>query len=180
MTSGPASRVTADSEPTVLDHASMQVWGERVGMLARRHRLLVALDGPLGAGKTTLVQAACRGAGYQGIVTSPTYALIHRYDLPEAAALYHADLFRIEDASDLLELGWEDLLDGRSAVFVEWAERAGDALPPDRWEIRLAAGPTRHARTVTFTSLGAAPPVPAPSVAASNSALAADAARSAG
>jgi tRNA threonylcarbamoyladenosine biosynthesis protein TsaE len=103
--------------------------------------------GPLGAGKTTLVQAACEGAGVAGPVTSPTFTLVHRYGVEHP--IYHADLYRIEDPAELPGIGWEDLTAGDAPVFVEWAERAGDRLPLDRWEVRLSiaeAGSVREVR----------------------------------
>lgn len=81
---------------------------------------VVALEGPLGAGKTTLVQALARALGFAGRVTSPTYTLIHLYPTPEGP-LVHADLYRLQDPAPLLpEL--EALKEGARLVLVEWGE----------------------------------------------------------
>lgn len=148
----------------VFDEPELVRWGRALGEAAVRHGVFVALHGPLGAGKTRLTQAACAGAGVREAVTSPTYTLVHWYG-GERGSVAHADLYRIRDASELPAIGWEELEAHPGAVFVEWAERAGGELPPDRWEIRLgfAAGGAR--RRVTARALGDAPPLPGPAAA---------------
>jgi len=145
-----------------LDEAGLRRWGRALGCAAAREPVFVALDGPLGAGKTTLVQAACAGLGVSEAVTSPTFTLVNRYR-GAAGPVMHADLYRIERSEELVELGWDDLLRGDAPVFVEWAGRAGDALPADRWEIGLAIGKGGATRLVDARVAGGAPPIPAPS-----------------
>jgi tRNA threonylcarbamoyladenosine biosynthesis protein TsaE len=124
-------------------------WGERFGAAARPP-LVVAISGEVGAGKTTLIQAICRGYGVTAAVTSPTFTLVHEYAVSGRAAaerVYHLDLYRLADTAtppaDLLApLGWEDILDARAVVLVEWPEHAGDRLPPERTTIRLATIPS--------------------------------------
>ena len=86
---------------------------------------VVALCGNLGAGKTTLARGILAGLGHQGDVASPTFPIVIPYDhlsLP----VWHVDLYRIEDAAELDELGLDEALsDG--ALLVEWPERAGTA-----------------------------------------------------
>lgn len=90
---------------------------------------LVTLRGDLGAGKTTIVQAICRGLAVTEPVTSPTFALIHEYAAP-AARVVHCDLYRLETPRDVMSLGLDDLLSDPSAILlVEWPERAGALLP---------------------------------------------------
>lgn len=143
-----------------LDERALEAWGRAIGAVAVPGRVFVALYGPLGAGKTTLVRAACAGAGLGEPVTSPTFTLVQRY--ADGAPVYHVDLYRIERASELVELGWDDLESGDNAVFVEWADRAWNRLPPDRWEIRLSFSPGGGARNVEARRKGTAPPIPAP------------------
>lgn len=84
----------------------------------------VAIDGPLGAGKTVLCKGILRGLGYGGEVASPSYALVHHYDTPDVAiAIAHADLYRIEDDDEFDELGLAEE-QGERITLVEWAERA--------------------------------------------------------
>lgn len=144
-----------------LGRPSLRAWAARLGTAAEEAGALIALLGPLGAGKTTLVQAACEALGVVEPVLSPTYTLVHRYR-GEAGAVWHVDLYRIESPAELPELGWDDLLDSGEPVFVEWAERAGPELPADRWEVRLGPGTAPDRRTVEVRARGAAPAPPSP------------------
>jgi tRNA threonylcarbamoyladenosine biosynthesis protein TsaE len=97
---------------------------------------LIALHGDLGTGKTTFVQALCRGYGVEGGVTSPTFALVHEYDAPRSP-VYHLDLYRLAGPADLTNLGWDDIVSAPALVVVEWAERAGRRLPADAMHFRF-------------------------------------------
>jgi tRNA threonylcarbamoyladenosine biosynthesis protein TsaE len=118
-----------------LTEAELVAWGERFGRAARPP-LVVGLTGELGAGKTTLVRAICRGYGVAGDVTSPTYALVHEYDAARSPVL-HLDLYRLERESDLTNIGWDDILASGALVLVEWPERAGAAMPADAVALEL-------------------------------------------
>lgn len=98
---------------------------------------LVALQGGLGAGKTTLARAVLRAATGDPalIVPSPTFTLVEIYDTPRGA-FWHFDLYRLEAAEQVLELGWEEArVDG--VTLVEWPERLGPLLPVDRLTVSL-------------------------------------------
>lgn len=89
---------------------------------------LVTLSGPLSAGKTTLVRGLLRGLGHQGDVPSPSFAIVQPYELLEPP-IWHVDLYRIENAADLAELGLDDIRES-GVLIVEWPEHAGaDAFP---------------------------------------------------
>src|ERR1700726_476017 len=94
----------------------------------------VALSGDLGAGKTTFVRAMIAHlSGDSAIeVPSPTFTLVQHYDLPRFT-LVHADLYRLSGASELAELGLDDVPD--AVVAMEWPDRAGGELPADRIDI---------------------------------------------
>ncbi len=80
----------------------------------------VALFGTLGAGKTTLARGVLRGLGFEGDVASPTFPIVQTYDT--VPPLWHVDLYRIEEAGELAELGLDDArLD--AALLIEWPER---------------------------------------------------------
>lgn len=98
-------------------------WGEALGAQLLP-RAIVTLEGELGSGKTTLVQAICRGYGVRESVTSPTFALMHEYHAPRSAVL-HLDLYRLEGPHELANIGWEDAFTSGAVVLIEWPERAG-------------------------------------------------------
>src|SRR5262249_28463198 len=113
------------------------------------------LSGDLGAGKTTFVRALIRylGGDTNIDVPSPTFTLMQVYDLPQFP-LVHADLYRLADAAELAELGFEDLPEG-AVVLLEWPDRAAGLLPRDRIDIALTLAPKlklqfRHARVTGY------------------------------
>jgi tRNA threonylcarbamoyladenosine biosynthesis protein TsaE len=114
----------------------------------------VCLYGPLGAGKSTLARALVRAlTDAAAEVPSPTFTLVQTYegqDFPIA----HFDLYRLERPEDAYEIGLDEALEA-GAVVIEWPERLGQALPPDRLTIHLAFGESDGARTVRTLGTGA-------------------------
>ena len=100
---------------------------------------VVTLSGPLGVGKTALARGILHAAGHAGEVASPTFAIVQPYDeLP--LPIWHCDLYRLEDASELDELGLDEALtDG--ALLIEWPERAGAAAWPQALRLFLSFAP---------------------------------------
>jgi len=87
----------------------------------------VAINGPLGAGKTVLCAGILSGLGFEGEVASPSYAIVHSYEPPDVlVAVAHVDLYRLDNADELDELGLADERSERITL-VEWAERFGSA-----------------------------------------------------
>ena len=121
-----------------LDRASLVAWGEAFGRAARAP-LVVTLTGELGAGKTTLAQAICRGYGVRDEVTSPTYSIVQEYE-SDRTPVYHLDLYRLRGPEELANIGWDDVIVADALVLIEWPERAGAYLPP-HVPIRLAHDP---------------------------------------
>jgi tRNA threonylcarbamoyladenosine biosynthesis protein TsaE len=97
----------------------------------------VAFHGSLGAGKTTLIRALVRVLhGTDAAVSSPTFVFRQRYE--GAPPVEHLDLYRLEDRSELDELGLEDAFGPDRVTFVEWAERAPELIPSGAIELRIA------------------------------------------
>lgn len=121
---------------------------------------VITLSGDLGAGKTAAARALIRylASDPEIEVPSPTFTLAQSYELPVFPLIY-ADLYRINDATELEEIGLSPLPDG-VVVLIEWPERAPSALPPDRIEIafshRPALGSTARAAEITGHGKGAA------------------------
>jgi tRNA threonylcarbamoyladenosine biosynthesis protein TsaE len=118
-----------------LTENELKNWGEELGRGASPP-LLITLTGDLGVGKTTLAQSICSGYGVVDEVTSPTYALVHQYSAPRSA-VFHIDLYRIESADQLTNIGWDEIVSARALILVEWPERAGNRLPEDHLSIDL-------------------------------------------
>lgn len=92
--------------------------------------MVLALEGDLGAGKTCFVSGLARGLGYDGEVSSPTFALINEY-VGGRIPLYHFDMYRVSSWDDLYSTGFFDYLETEGALAVEWSENIAAALPED-------------------------------------------------
>ncbi|MEQ1867013.1 MAG: tRNA (adenosine(37)-N6)-threonylcarbamoyltransferase complex ATPase subunit type 1 TsaE [Micropepsaceae bacterium] len=120
---------------TVLDltsEAETEALGRRIAD-ALRPGDMVALYGGLGAGKTALARSIVRRFLPQEDVPSPTFTLVQTYETP-AFAIWHVDLYRLKDKSELTELGLDEAMDA-GVLLVEWPERMAELLPRDRLDI---------------------------------------------
>ncbi len=121
--------------------------------------LLVALIGPLGAGKTVFAKGLAEGLGLDpAVVASPTFVIASEYTAPDGRRLAHIDLYRVESAAELETAGFLDWLEPGVLVAVEWADRLPEALPADRLELRLSrpdAETSAESRTLHAKALGA-------------------------
>lgn len=108
---------------------------------------VIACCGPVGAGKTTLIQGFAEGLGVgeEAYVRSPTFILMHEYHgrLP----LYHFDFYRLSQASEVYDLGFEEYCDAGGVVMIEWAEKFPEVLPAHRLELVLRMVST-HSRVI--------------------------------
>lgn len=115
-------------------------------------RKVFALRGELGAGKTTLIKAMCRKLGVEEQAASPSFAIVHEYQgrdgegADRSERVYHFDLYRLKDASELEAIGFHEYLDSGAYCFVEWPELAAGQLPADTVNLRI--GLAGEARTV--------------------------------
>jgi tRNA threonylcarbamoyladenosine biosynthesis protein TsaE len=101
---------------------------------------VVALIGPLGSGKTVLVQGICSGLGVDQAVTSPSFVIINEYPgrLEDSPIwIYHFDLYRLENVEEFIKLGYEEYFYGKGITLIEWAEKVNPFLPKKRWEVYL-------------------------------------------
>ena len=112
---------------------------------------VVAYEGGLGMGKTAFTRGLAAGLGYKGRVTSPTFTIVNEYEggrLP----LFHFDMYRLNSADDLFDIGWEDYLARGGVCAVEWSERVADALPEGTIFVDIARGAEgEDSRVITVT-----------------------------
>ena len=103
---------------------------EAVGQAVAKHLTpgtVLAYEGDLGAGKTAFTRGLAKGLGAADRVTSPTYTIVNEY-LTGRLPLFHFDMYRLESADDLWDIGWEDYLERGGVCAVEWSENVKDAL----------------------------------------------------
>jgi tRNA threonylcarbamoyladenosine biosynthesis protein TsaE len=96
---------------------------------------VVALQGPLGSGKTCFTQGLAAGLGIEEPVTSPTYTIIAEYS--GTMPLYHIDAYRLRDEEDFFDLGVEEILYGTGVTVIEWSERIPGAIPHDAFFVAI-------------------------------------------
>ncbi len=140
-----------------------QALGRRLGELLCGGELIL-LEGQLGAGKTTFVQGLALGLGISETVNSPTYTLLKEYAArsrqagggatAHAPALYHFDLYRLDDPAEIFDLGFEEYFYGNGACLVEWADRADLFWPEAHVRLRLQVV-SESVRRLTFLATGA-------------------------
>ena len=114
---------------------------------------VVAFTGDLGAGKTAFVRGMAQGLGISQRVTSPTFTIVNEYEggrLP----LFHFDMYRLRDADDLFDSGWEDFLRRGGICAVEWSENIRDALDEDTLWVDIRRGVTDGQRIITLHGPG--------------------------
>jgi tRNA threonylcarbamoyladenosine biosynthesis protein TsaE len=112
------------------------------GNLADKYRDggIIALIGPLGAGKTTFTQGFAQGLGIKDKIISPTFVLMRQYDIPgnPKGKLFHIDLYRLDNITQIEDLGISEILSNpKNIVLIEWAEKLGNLLPQQAIKIEL-------------------------------------------
>lgn len=113
---------------------------------AAENVMVFAFSGELGAGKTTFIQALCRILGVTTEVNSPTFSLVNEYFAGDGSSIYHFDLYRINDPSELFDMGYEEYFFSGDHCFIEWPEKASHLIPEDALlaEIKVATDGTRE------------------------------------
>ena len=130
----------------VFTESELRAWGEAFGA-GLAPGSIVTLSGPLGAGKTTLVQAVARGLGVPAGAPSPTYTYVHRYE-GRRGPVFHLDCYRLRTPDDAADLDWEGILQDGDATLVEWPERAGAWLPTPHHRLTLGYAEDPDRRTL--------------------------------
>ena len=126
-----------------------------------QHRVF-AFYGKMGAGKTTFIKAVCEELGVEDVITSPTFAIVNEYEIPEinlksplgsaaslveefsnlkSQKLYHFDFYRIKRIEEVYDMGYEDYFYSGSLCFIEWPELVEELLPDDAVRVSIVEQP---------------------------------------
>jgi tRNA threonylcarbamoyladenosine biosynthesis protein TsaE len=108
---------------------------------------VIALCGTLGAGKTQITRGIVAGMNSQAAVTSPTFTLVHEY-LDGRLPVFHFDFYRMENAAEVIGIGWDEFLTEPGVIIVEWADMFPDLMPPHTRWFHIETQPD-SSRTVT-------------------------------
>jgi tRNA threonylcarbamoyladenosine biosynthesis protein TsaE len=120
------------------DDAATEALGAKLAARARPGDILL-LEGPLGAGKSTLARAFIRALAEDPKLTvpSPSFTLVQAYETPKGAEIWHYDLWRLDGPEGLAELGWDEAA-AQKIVLVEWPDRLGELAPPEALRLTLS------------------------------------------
>ncbi len=110
---------------------------------------VIALMGPLGAGKTTLSKAIAKGLGVTETITSPTFTIVQEYESGRLP-LSHFDVYRVHDEEELFEMGFEEYLNKGGVCLIEWADLIEDMLPSKTIKIYIDYGENENERVLTI------------------------------
>ncbi|TAK60360.1 MAG: tRNA (adenosine(37)-N6)-threonylcarbamoyltransferase complex ATPase subunit type 1 TsaE [Bacteroidetes bacterium] len=113
---------------------------------------IVACYGELGSGKTRFIKGICEALGVREHVASPTFTIMNVYSAG-STPVYHFDLYRIASYSELDELGFEEYALDDGICLIEWAEKADEVLPRERYEVRFQLGASEQERELSISRL---------------------------
>ena len=108
-----------------------------------------AFYGRMGAGKTTFISALCSVLGVGDEVASPTFTIVNEYRASDGTPVFHFDFYRIENLSEVLDIGYEEYLDSGGICLMEWPEKIEELLPEDALRVSIVEEED-GSRTVTF------------------------------
>ena len=110
---------------------------------------VLALKGPMGAGKTTLIKSCCDVLGVQEVVSSPTFALVNEYTDENGEPVFHFDFYRIKKIEEVFDIGYEEYFFSDNRCFIEWPELVEGLLPESFVEIIIKVGENEE-RIITY------------------------------
>jgi tRNA threonylcarbamoyladenosine biosynthesis protein TsaE len=125
--------------------------GAALGALLRPGDV-VLLTGELGAGKTALVQGAAAALGVREPVTSPTFVLVRDYE--GRVPVHHVDVYRLDHLQEVIDLGFEEMVDSGAVTFVEWGDDVLPLVPASHLRIEIATDPSTDARRIAVEGSG--------------------------
>ncbi len=149
-----------ESDPVLLwqDEADTAAFAQRMAQLPALRNAFIALQGDLGAGKTTLVRHLLRALGVQGRIKSPTYAVVEPHEGAEGLQAWHFDFYRFSDPREWEDAGFRDIFASPGLKLAEWPDKAAAMLPTPDLVLRLEvdANDTRTVHLHAGTAAGQA------------------------
>jgi len=106
---------------------------EFAALLRKRGRAIVCFNAEMGAGKTTFIREVVKALGVRNTAASPTFSIINKY----TSSVFHIDLYRLEDVTELLNTDFHEIIAGNNFVFIEWSEKFEIDYPPDSIKIKI-------------------------------------------
>ncbi len=97
------------------------------------------LEGEMGAGKTSLIQALCKQLEVHGVVTSPTYTLVNEYESAQGQVIYHFDFYRIKSLEEAMDIGTQEYFYSGNLCLIEWGNKVASLIPEKHLKINIAA-----------------------------------------
>jgi len=98
---------------------------------------VILFSGEMGAGKTTLIKLLCKQLGVEEPTSSPTFSIVNEYLTNKKSSIYHFDFYRIEDETEVFDLGYEDYFYSNNYCFIEWPEKISNLLPESYVEVSI-------------------------------------------
>ena len=114
---------------------------------------VILFEGPMGAGKTTLIKEFCRQMGVQENVSSPTFALVNEYETETGKLIYHFDFYRISDEREALNIGALEYFDSGNICLIEWPSLIPNLLPEHYLLVTLQTAEDSEVRTMTINKV---------------------------
>ena len=111
---------------------------------------IILFEGPMGAGKTTLIKELCRQLGVQENVSSPTFALVNEYEAANGKLIYHFDFYRINEEREALDIGALEYFDSGKMCLIEWPSLIPNLLPEHYLLVQLQPDAAGKVRTMTI------------------------------
>ncbi|WP_191013655.1 tRNA (adenosine(37)-N6)-threonylcarbamoyltransferase complex ATPase subunit type 1 TsaE [Treponema zioleckii] len=123
--------------------------GKKIGNMLRGGEI-IAMQGTLAAGKTTITKGIASALGVKDTITSPTFCLISEYE--GKIPLYHMDVYRLDSGEDFINLGVEDIIYGKGVSIIEWSEKVMEELPRETIILKLEPIESTTERNITITN----------------------------
>lgn len=127
--------MTEKSFSLTLDNAE-KVAAQFINSLENHRKL--AFYGSMGAGKTTFITALCKHLDATDLVSSPTFAIVNEYQTKTENTIFHFDFYRIENAEELYDIGFEEYTQDNAWCFIEWPEKAEELIPADFLKVDIS------------------------------------------